>query len=315
MTPMISFNNERVLKVGNGKQLIGYAGIFGQDLGCSDYGWCQISLVDHNYLTHYINVDTDSYVVITQRYENLNLQSTESLYLWVEQSTDGNVLNWRLFKSTLTLEQLFPIYQACYDFDSLYQLFELVESLRVIPMRMFTRQVLMDMSLMTAFVSIPASKRHHHSFPGGLLMHSLESALMTKQTVESLIDVSMKEKEVAVVAALFHDLGKVKTIGSTQHTSTGRLIDHEQFTLMLLSEPLNILGEFWEQGAETLQYLLTWKESQGVCRYVSGNAIKMADRLSTSASLRSMAFKDKPDYFHFAELSIGSNKHYLNRLN
>lgn len=315
MNPIMFYNQQKRLQVGNGKQLIGYAGIFGQDLGCTDYGWCQVSLIDQSYLTHHIEVDSEDYANINQRYESLNLQNTESLYLWLEQDTNGSVLNWRLFKSTLTLEQLFPIYQACYDFDSLYQLFELVESLRVIPLRMFAREVLMDKQLMTAFVSIPASKRHHHSFPGGLLMHSLECALMTKQTVESLIDISTKEKEVAIVAALFHDVGKVKTIGLTQHTSTGRLIDHEQFTLMLLSEPLNILEEFWEQGAETLQYLLTWKESQGVCRFVSGNAIKMADRLSTSASLRSMAFKDKPDYFHFAELSIGTNKHYLNRLN
>jgi hypothetical protein len=138
---------------------------------------------------------------------------------------------------------------------------------------------------------------------------------MTQQTVESLIDVSRKEKEVAVIAALFHDVGKIKTLGPTQHTSTGRLIDHEKFTLMLLASPLNTLQEYWEQGAETLQYLLTWTDKQGVCRFVSGNAIKMSDRLSTSASLRSMVFKDKPDYFHFAEWSIGSSKLYLNRLN
>lgn len=315
MNPIMLYNEQTRLQVGNGKQLIGYAGIFGQELGCSNYGWCQVSLIDQHHHTHYIQVDNQDYADINHRYESLSLQNNESLYLWLEQGSDGSVLNWRLFKSTLTLEQLFPIYQACYDFDSLYQLFELVESLKVIPLRMFVRQVFMHKSLMTAFVSIPASKRHHHSFPGGLLMHSLECALMTRQTVDSLIDVSTKEKEVAVIAALFHDMGKVKTLGHTQHTSAGRLIDHEQFSLMLLAEPLNTLQEYWEQGAETLQYLLTWKEQQGVCRFVSGNAIKMADRLSTSASLRSMAFKGKPDYFHFAELSIGAKKHYLNRLN
>ena len=315
MNPIMLYNQQKRLQVGNGKQLIGYAGIFGQDLGCTDYGCCQVSLVDQNYLTHYIQVDNQDYSDINERYESLKLQNNESLYLWIEQGTDGALLNWRLFKSTLTLEQLFPIYQACYDFDSLYQLFELVESLKVIPLRMFAREVLMDKSLMTAFVSIPASKRHHHSFPGGLLMHSLECALMTKQTVESIINISIKEKEVAVVAALFHDVGKVKTLGLTQHTSTGRLIDHEEFTLMLLADPLNTLQEYWKEGAETLQYLLTWTEKQGVCRFVSGNAIKMADQLSTSASLRSMAFQDKPEYFHFSVINVGSNRYFLNRLN
>ncbi|QCU91001.1 TraI domain-containing protein [Thiomicrorhabdus sediminis] len=315
MKPIITYSEQNHLQVGKGKQRLGYAGVFGHDLGCSDYGWCQVSLIDQDHLTHYINVDNQLYSSICQRYESLHLQSTESLYLWVELDANEMALNWRLFKSTLTLEQLFPIYQACYDFGSLYQLFDLIESLQVIPLRMFAREVLMDTSLMTTFVSIPASKRHHHSFPGGLLMHSLECAFMTKQTVEALLDISTKEKEVAVVAALFHDIGKVKTLGLIQHTSAGRLIDHEQFTLMMLAEPLNTLQEYWQSGAEALQYLLTWKESQGMCRYVTGNAIKMADRLSTSASLNSMAFQDKPDYFHFAELSIGCNKHYLNRLN
>jgi hypothetical protein len=314
MNPVMLYNQQKRLQVGNGKQLFGYGGILGQDLEVIDYGWCQLSLIDQRHNTHYIQLDRQDYVDINQRYESLKLQNNESLYLWVEQGSDGSILNWRLFKSTLTMEQIFPIHQACYDFESLYQLFELIESLKVIPLRMFARQVLMDKSLMTAFVSIPASKRHHHSFPGGLLMHSLECALMTRQTVESLVDVSIKEREVAVIAALFHDVGKIKTLGLTQHTSVGRLIDHEQFTLMMLSEPLDSLHEYWKEGAETLQYLLTWKEQMGVCRFVSGNAIKMADRLSTSASLRSIAFKDKPDYFYFAELSIGTNTHYLNRL-
>jgi len=216
MDPIMLYNQQTPLQVGQGKQRIGYAGTFGQDLGCSSYGWCQVSLIDQHHLTHYIQVDNQDYIEINQRYERLHLNQSESLFLWVEQETDGTVLNWRLFKSTLTLEQLFPIYQACYDFESLYQLFELVENLKVIPLRMFAREVLMD------------------------------KPLMTKQTVESIINISIKEKEVAVIAALFHDVGKVKTIGPTQHTSTGRLIDHEQNSrsccLQTLSTPYKNIG-------------------------------------------------------------------------
>ena len=315
MKPILSYNQQDRLEVGNGKQLFGYAGIFGQEGQTTGYPCHQVSLVDQRYYTRYITVDEQAYAEMSEQFERLNLQNTESLYLWLEQANDGTVIHWRLFKSNLSLEQIYPIYQACYDFESLYQLFDLIENLKMMPLKSFAREVLMDTQLMTAFVSIPASKQHHHSFPGGLLMHSLECALMTQQNVGSLIDISNNEKEVTVIAALFHDIGKIKTLGSHQHTSIGRLIDHEQFTLMMLAEPLSRLETVWAQGAEALQYLLTWTEKQGNCRFVSGNVIKMADRLSTSASLNSMAFKDKPDYYHFSELSIGANKQYLNRLN
>jgi len=314
MKPIMLYNQQERQQIGHGKQRIGYAGIFGQDLGCTNYGLCQVSLVVQNNMTHYIQVDSEDYTDINQRYENLHLNQNESLYLWIEQNTDGTLLNWRLFKSTLSLEQLFPIYQACYDFESLYQLIELIEGLKIIPLRMFAREVLMDKALITAFVSIPASKRHHHSYPGGLLTHSLECAFITMQNLNAMNELRQSEKEVTIIAALLHDIGKTQTLSIDQHTDLGRLLDHEQFTLLALSEPLKALSSYWCKGAETFQYLLTWKPSMGFCRYVGGNVIKLADQLSTSASLRQMAFDKKPSYYSFSQLKIGQNTHYINRL-
>jgi putative nucleotidyltransferase with HDIG domain len=315
MNALMAYQENSNLMIGNGKQLIGYAGIIGQGLGNVYQNICCISLVDHYAQTHRFEVESLVYDEIVERYECLTLDNTENLFIWVEVATNGRLINWRLFKTTLVLEQIYPIYQACYDFRSLYQLLEFTESLKVVPLRMFVREVLADRALMSGFVSLPASKSHHHSFPGGLLMHSLECAYITQQTVDTLSDVSTNEKEVAMVAALFHDIGKVKTISENSHTSLGRLIDHELLTLQLLSDPLQELQKYWEQGADALQYLLVWKESMGFCRFVAGNAIKMADRMSTSYSLNRMAFKDKPEYFHFAQINIGSKTHHLNRLN
>ncbi len=232
----------------------------------------------------------------------------------VEEDAFGQIENWRLFKSTLDLQQLYPIYQSTYHFESLYQLFNLVESLQTIPLRMFGRAVLSDLRLMRSLVSIPASKRHHHSFPGGLLAHSLECAFIAAQNLDAIQDILKTEKEVTAVAALLHDIGKTQTLGSDQHTSIGRLLDHEQLTLLVLAEPLNQLTQYWPKGAETLQYLLMWNHKMGFCRYVGGNVIKLADQLSTSTSIRRKAFEGKPDYYNFSVLKIGQQSHYVNRL-
>jgi hypothetical protein len=307
-------NNQDIVS-SNGKQLFGYAGQFDKEILNRGYGECYVSLMDDKAQTHYINTNLKIYHELVERFQALNIKKNENLFFWTETSLEGSILNWRLFKSPLNLEQTYPLFQSSYDFLTLYHLFELVDSLNLAPLKRFMNDVLSLTDYMKTFVSLPASKRHHHSFPGGLLSHSIECALLTYQTVRSLSSVSENEAQVAMVSALLHDFGKIKTLGMENHTSIGRLIDHEQLTLMLLAVPLNELSGRWPQGADTLQYLLQWKEKMGVCRFVSGNAIKMADRLSTSASLRSMAFDNKPGYFHFAEINIGSKKHYLNRLN
>jgi hypothetical protein len=297
-----------------GTQYLGYTGVFGSSLGCPTGDVSYISLVDQSHQTIHFQVDSGTYQLIKNKLDSIHLEDREYLYLWVEESAEQQVENWRLFKTTLMLTELYPLYQESYGFESLYQLIELVESLKIIPLRMFCRQVLNNDQLLKSFVSLPASKRHHHSYPGGLLAHSLECALIVARNLEILHDISRSEKETTIVAALLHDIGKTQTLGCQQHTSIGQLLDHEQFSLLVLAEPLSQLTRYWPKGAETLQYLLTWNQKMGFCRFVGGNIIKLADQLSTSSALRRMAFDGKPDYYHFSNLKIGEQNHYLNRL-
>jgi putative nucleotidyltransferase with HDIG domain len=167
---------------------------------------------------------------------------------------------------------------------------------------------------MIRWVALPASKRHHHSYPGGLLAHSLECAFIAEQNVGMLTELSTREKEVTILAALLHDIGKTQTLSMDGHTSTGRLIDHELLTLQVLAKPLEVLKKRWPDGAQTLQYLLTWKSSMGFCKFVGGNIIKFADQISTSASLRRMAFQDKPLHYRYASIQKSNYSAYLNRL-
>lgn len=76
------------------------------------------------------------------------------------------------------------------------------------PLAQFVASVLADDSISFAFVSAPASLNHHHSYPGGLLAHSLECFQMVERHHEFARD----HYEVGLVAALFHDIGKILTL-------------------------------------------------------------------------------------------------------
>lgn len=300
-----------------GKQYFGYAGLFNcsSDMDASiTNSIYYVSLLDGYQKTLHFQVNRVVCQSIQARQSSLTLERGDFLYLWVEAGENNEVLNWRLFVSTLTLPEIYPAYQACSLFESFYQLFDLIHSIKTIPLRMFCRTLLADNALLLRFVSLPASKRHHHSFPSGLLAHSLECAFIAMQNVKVLPDLSITEKEVTVIAALLHDIGKTKTIGTQEHTALGRLLDHEQLSLMTIAEPLNQLNHYWPKGSETLQYLLTWNPRMEFCRFVGGNIIKAADQLSTSMSLRRMGFENKPAYHHFSKLKIGESNHFLNRL-
>jgi len=315
MNSLVTFDHNQSALVGSGKQLFGYLENFSLDYCGTETPFCYVTLVDIHNQIQSVEIDRSAYEQLGNQYQTIQRERNEHLFFWAEVDDSGVVINWRLFKTAMPLSKLYPIYKASYDSLGLFQLIELVESIKAVPLKWFMREVLKDTALMTGFVSIPASKRHHHSFPGGLLAHCLECAYFTRLNVNSLSNVSENEREVATVAALLHDIGKVKTLGLEKYTSIGRLLDHEDFTLSLLSEPLKQLQNNWPSGAEALQYLLIWKENRGHCRFVSGNAIKMADRMSTSASINHMGFAGKPDYYQYTWLNAGSNNIYVNRLN
>ncbi len=144
------------------------------------------------------------------------------------------------------------------------------------PLRTFVDAVLANDLLALPFLRLPGSRRHHHSFPGGLLAHSLECAGI----VATLgIDLPRQTRELGMVAALWHDIGKVVTLDNRRGAwLNGAVLDHDALTLELLSTALSGLDREWEEGAMMLRYLFTWKKNgrggrppaghsrSGVCR-------------------------------------------------
>lgn len=158
------------------------------------------------------------------------------------------------------------------------QLASVVAQFHLPVLRTFVLQVLAESSIGFPFICVPASRNHHHSQPGGLLLHSLECVWLLSQHREF----SREKYELGLVAALFHDIGKVLTLTPNRKgTTLGHGVDHDKLTLEVLAPYLKGLQEQWPLGADTLRYLLTWKYGTSIPRHTIANLVACCDRIST----------------------------------
>lgn len=163
----------------------------------------------------------------------------------------------------------------------------LIERLRTAPFRHFMEGVLDDLALLKRFFQLKASYKHHHSVPGGLLRHSLETAEIVEKTLRdapatcsTLIDDTLRDG--LVLAALFHDFGK-----TISHASTSpwllRKTDHRHLSLVALAVHLPRLAELSVPAHAVFVHSLI-QDALGK-GYASPlpmvDAVRMADRVST----------------------------------
>lgn len=140
-----------------------------------------------------------------------------------------------------------------------------VERLRVVVdlvqeplLREFVARAFRDYAFAKRYFRVPASFDDHHAKPGGHAEHALEMALDASR----VLTLSPIHRDLAIVHAIFHDVGKVDT---HDHTSRSRelfrMVNHEALTLYLLAEPLRWLEAMWPDGARSL--IVGWAPSWG----------------------------------------------------
>jgi 3'-5' exoribonuclease len=105
------------------------------------------------------------------------------------------------------------------------------------PWRRLARRVLQHPEIRTRLLTAFGGKTIHHAYVGGLLEHTLSVCrlVLAVCTVHPGLD-----KEILLVAALLHDLGKAWELShglAADYTDEGRLLGHIQITLEVL-EPL-----------------------------------------------------------------------------
>ena len=156
----------------------------------------------------------------------------------------------------------------------------LVPALEPTVLQAFLRRVFGDAAIGPAFLVAPASLAHHHAFSGGLLVHSADCAMRVHRWLEG-----EPHRGVATVAALLHDVDKVRTLaGDMTRTVLGTLVRHEALTLEVLAPHLAWLDGEWVEGARLLRHLLTTqpqREEPSPAR-LALELMRTADRLSAA---------------------------------
>lgn len=220
------------------------------------------------------------------------------------------IAHWVLIPSIIPLNGVVQWYGAAALPSGMDRLLALIDRIETPVLQNWLIRVLRHRALGQPFFRLAASRHHHHSYPGGLLLHSVECAEWVEQIAK--VSLSPKEAALAVTAALLHDLGKIETLSNTV---LGRLVEHEVLSLTLMEPLLCELEQSWSHGAHALRQLLSWTNStKKFPKFPGLLLIKMADQYSTALSARKMAFAELPDHFYWASLKTPHGKQLFNRL-
>lgn len=199
------------------------------------------------------------------------------------------------------------------DPESLRILVQSVRGLSNPHLREFVRRVLERKERLEVFLKAPASRRYHHSFPGGLLAHSLEVARGVVGMIQMHEPQMARDlQEAGFIAGLLHDIGKVFTVTADGRlTAAARLADHDAFTLEACASGLAYLDHHCPEVATRLRHI--WTCASPGSRYGSPAALSLAryvrdaDGQNAMVTNQNCAFR-KPGSAGFAKL--GANRYW-----
>ncbi len=168
------------------------------------------------------------------------------------------------------------------------------------PLQQFIQGVLLDERIAPGFFNNQASINHHHSHKGGLFIHSLECAMMVSMMARTWMN--KVEADIAIVAALLHDIGKTRTFSQSGNWSNaGHYTHHEAITLEILAPHLQMLEATWPTGANTLRHALSWRShSHKFPAFPGTHLVHMCDQFSTALNIRNLTFAESPQWHRHA---------------
>lgn len=194
----------------------------------------------------------------------------------------------------------------CQKRNYLERLHDICDWLEISSLRRFIFNVLANDNICRQFVTVPASLENHHAYQNGMLEHSIECA----EIVRSMPVLERHMAELGVTAALFHDIGKTRTMKECHgYTDVGFLLHHDLLTLEILAPYLSELEKEWQSGALALRYLLSWRNvpfRQQTPLITAAEAVIAADRLSCMSNLEKTAFAGRPDWHRSAKLGTSN---------
>ena len=223
--------------------------------------------------------------------------------------TDGAPLMFPLGKA-----EFISHLEVCQETEhlELQLLWQLYECIHAKPLQQCYLNVLTDPQIYPRFYHAVASDQYHHSELGGLLRHSIEVAMLGLKIADQL-KLSAYEKEIILVAGIFHDIGKIMLYQNDK--TTGIQGQHESLTFALLGQHFKLLQQAAPSKFEALSQCLSARFNDRDASYISEQIVRSADRLSAEAEHHRSIFKSLPDYFYFCvEQGYSGKKRILKRL-
>lgn len=301
--------------VNNSKHYFGLYGHMSEEFSMLNFGhYLAIHTANESNLV--LEIAQDDYQELKGKIAATQLKTGQSFFLELEVDESNFILDWELVELPFDLHYANKLMLASYNRKNTISMFKFIQTLKHKALQSFMWSVLSNYEVAGSFVSIPASKKHHHSYPGGLLDHSLECLRIVTAGLKKLnSQPSITEVDITRIAALLHDVGKVATLTNGDgYRLEGYVMNHESYTLSVIHPELMQLKKTFERAGVALEYLLTWKDSDGFPNFIGATLIKAADRISTASDLKKTAFADKPSYYHFAQFEVGNNLVHLSRL-
>lgn len=174
--------------------------------------------------------------------------------------------------------------------QALATLVRFVDYLPQSPLKSFVNQTLAEPEIAQSILTTKGSMRHHHKQNGGLLIHSVEVLRLAYKQARSC-NLSAAETNITAVAALLHDIGKIRTVGPGYIRPVHyQLMSHEGQNLMLLTKHLERLSERSPEEAAALQYifhyLATPRAHRGIANFIGADIVAQTDSLSAALANR-----------------------------
>lgn len=226
----------------------------------------------------------------TKPYQLINLQG------YVEQTLSHDLVHILSVEpaNDISRDNVFQYLprRICADPTWLDRLISVRRSIESIALGRFVDTLFSEDEIAFAFLQVPASSKYHHNKIGGLLAHSVEVAEITY----GLDYANEGLRDIAVVAALLHDIGKVKTLSlDLKSTTIGKMVAHDDLTLEICARALKNLDKDWLDAALTLRH--AWTCGSPAARYgFEANCtlvtkIRYADKLSVERFNDKQIFK------------------------
>ncbi len=154
-------------------------------------------------------------------------------------------------------------------------------------LRAFLARVLFDPAIGPSFLACRASGEHHHSGVGGLVQHSVENLDLIAAMVRRTLPNDTASVGIAQLGYLFHDIGKIHTVGAVRRPPLHNVVRHEIHNLLVLAPHLEWLRQqdfrLHAGLVYILDYLATPAAARSRPRYFPAEVVAQFDQWSAAA--------------------------------